>query len=242
MSLMKLQLNALQSLCFALGLTVALPQSGIAQPLSNRIDNVPMYGQPGQERPAHLRELDDKFVAEAVAGLGSRAAASDAWWREGERFFGERNFDFAMRRYNQAWLLNPKSFRPYWGFARVLLESDRTEEAIRQFERANELIDDSFEKPALLTDTASVYTFLGRRAQSPEAAQENFSRARGLLQQAIESDPKYGNAYKRYAFLLFYQKDFAGAWQQVKLAQSCPDTVVPPAFIRDLQRMMPEPK
>ena len=41
----------------------------------------------------------------------------------------ERNLDFAMRRYNQAWLLNPSGFKPYWGIARVLMESGRPDES-----------------------------------------------------------------------------------------------------------------
>ena len=91
----------------------ATPIYGFAQALANRIDDVPMYGQPDTERPASLKELDEKFIAEAVAGAGSREAASDTWWRQAEEFFAQRNFDLAMRRYNQARLLNSKSFRPH---------------------------------------------------------------------------------------------------------------------------------
>jgi tetratricopeptide (TPR) repeat protein len=221
---------------------VATPIPGLAQALAKRIDNVPMYGQPDTERPDSLKEQDEKFIAEAVAGLGSREAASHAWWRQAEEFFARRNLDLAMRRYNQAWLLNPKSFRPYWGFARVALEQGRADEAIRHFERATELIDDAFEKPALLTDTAGAYTFLGNEAQRGEAAQANYNRARALLSQAIAADPNYGNAYKRLAFLLYYQKDYVGAWEQVKLARSREGTQLPLAFIEDLRRMLAEPQ
>ena len=91
----------------------ATPIYGFAQALANRIDDVPMYGKPDTERPASLKELDEKFIAEAVAGAGSREAASDTWWRQAEEFFAQRNFDLAMRRYNQARLLNSKSFRPH---------------------------------------------------------------------------------------------------------------------------------
>jgi tetratricopeptide (TPR) repeat protein len=219
-----------------------MPLIGLAQALSNRIDNVPMYGQPDTERPSTLKELDEKFISEAVAGSGSRESASNLWWRQAEEFFAQRSLDLAMRRYNQAWLLNPSSFRPYWGFARVLLEVGRPEEAIRHFERSAELVDSDFEKPALLTDTASVYTHLARRAKTAEAAQENFKRAKVLLEQAITADPDYGNAYKRFAFLLYYQMDYEGAWRQVKLARMRKDTQLPQAFIDELRRKLPEPQ
>jgi len=34
----------------------------------------------------------------------------------------EGNLDYAMRRYNQSWLLNPNNYQPYWGFGRILLQ------------------------------------------------------------------------------------------------------------------------
>jgi tetratricopeptide (TPR) repeat protein len=177
-----------------------------------------------------------------LAALGSRETASDIWWRQAEVLFAQRNFDLAMRRYNQAWLLNPKSFRPYWGFARVLVERGRAEEAIRHFDRALELIDSDFQKPALLADTANACTLLGQKSVSPEDARENYKRAGALLSQAIAIDPEYGNAYKRLAFLLYDQKEYAGAWAQVKLARARKDVYFPRAFMDDLSRMMPEPQ
>ena len=92
-----------------------------------RIDNVPMYGQPGAERPAVLKQADEDFIAHAMAmvrehtGKTTRREASEEWWLIGEDFMGKGNTDFAMRRYNQAWLLDPENYQPYWGFGQAML-------------------------------------------------------------------------------------------------------------------------
>jgi hypothetical protein len=65
-----------------------------------------MYGQPEIPRPDFLKKADEVFIKQAVAGLGSREKASEAWWLEGEKYMAQGNLDFAMRRYNQSWLLN----------------------------------------------------------------------------------------------------------------------------------------
>jgi len=118
-----------------------------------RIDNIPMYGQPEIARPDSLKKADEDFIAKASAGFdGNRRAASDAWIAEGDRYMRERNLDYAMRRYNQAWLLNPDGYKPYWGFARVTLEQQKFDEAFRYFEKARQLIDDKYQEAALVSD------------------------------------------------------------------------------------------
>lgn len=80
-----------------------------------RIDNIAMYGQPEIARPDFLKKADEDFIKQATSGFGSREAASKAWFAEAEKFMSQRNLDFAMRRYNQSWLLNPNNYQPYWG-------------------------------------------------------------------------------------------------------------------------------
>ena len=95
--------------------------NGCASPTGGqRIDNIPMYGQPEITRPDFLKKADEDFIAKASGGFGGdRKAASDAWIAQADKYMREENLDYAMRRYNQAWLLNPDSYKPYWGFARV---------------------------------------------------------------------------------------------------------------------------
>ena len=63
--------------------------------------------------------------------------------------------DIAMRRFNEAWLLNPKNYQAFWGFGAVLSEQGKLVEAIEQLETARELIDDPKQRVALLSDLGS---------------------------------------------------------------------------------------
>jgi len=83
--------------------------SGCVSGGGTRIDNFPMYGQPGIERPEFLKKADAEFIEKAVSGIGSREDASEVWWHEADRYMNEGNLDYAMRRYNQSWLLNPNN-------------------------------------------------------------------------------------------------------------------------------------
>ena len=224
---------------FALAAAMAAMAHG--QQLTKRIDNLPLYGQPGIERSPEMRRLDDAFIAEAVAGLGTRERASEAWWAEGERFAAAGNFDYAMRRYNEAWLLNPNSFKPYWGIARVLLESDRVEESKLYFSRAVELVDDRYQEPALLCDAANAHVFSAKQSTDPEAKRASFAEADALYAKALKLDPEYGNACKRYAMSLYYQGAYAKAWGMVHEAQQRPGVEIPPGFLEALAHALPEP-
>jgi tetratricopeptide (TPR) repeat protein len=122
-------------------------------------DNLPMYGQPAISRPDTLKKADDEFIRQAAASIGSREAASKAWNTQAEEFMRKGDLNYAMRRYNQSWLLNPDNYQPYWGFGRVVLERDQLDEAILYFEKAKKLINDPYQKVALLTDTGIAYSF-----------------------------------------------------------------------------------
>ncbi len=177
---------------FAVGLL-----SGCVTTDGTRIDNVPMYGHPALERPEALKRADKEFIKQASESLGGREKASVAWWVEGDKYMREGNLDYAMRRYNQSWLLNPNSFRPYWGFGRVLLEEGQFEESIKHLEKANQLVDDEYQKVALLTDTASVYSVKANNSASGSNERTKyFSLANRLFEESTKRDPTYPNSWR----------------------------------------------
>ena len=200
-----------------------------------RIDSFPLYGQPEVERPAFLKQADEAFIEKAVSGFGSREKASQAWFAEGERLMGRGNLDVAMRRYNQAWLLNPDNYGPYWGFARILLEQDKLEDSIRFFEKAETLIDDLYQKVALLSDMGSAYTYKGKQVP------RYFSQANAKFSESTGLDPGYGNAWRRWAYSLYEQGDYRGAWEKVNRAESAHARPFPDSFIAKLKSKMPRP-
>jgi tetratricopeptide (TPR) repeat protein len=217
---------------------------GCATGPGGRIDNIPMYGQPGIPRPDILKRADDDFIRKASEGLGSRENASKTWAIEGDRFMSEGNLDFAMRRYNQAWLLNSNNFQPYWGFGRVLLELGKLDEALEHFETANKLIDDPYQKVALLADTATAYSTKGNRTtvDNPKERAKYFNMANQFYEGSVRLDATYPNAWRSWARSLYFEGRYAEAWDKVKKAKSLKAPAFPPSFIKALDEKMPEPK
>jgi len=209
-----------------------------------RIDNIPMYGQPAIPRPEHLKKADEDFIKEAVAGLGTREKASKVWFAQGDEYMQKRNLDFAMRRYNQSWLLNPNNYQPYWGFGRVMLERGKFEEAIQHLERAKDLVDDQYQKIALLVDLGTAYSVSAETVVKTSATDgaRFFALANQTYSEALSLDPKYGNGWRRWAMSLYEQGDYAQAWEKVKQARAQNARPLPPAFLRALEQKMPEPR
>jgi tetratricopeptide (TPR) repeat protein len=203
---------------------------GCVPPGAVRIDNVPMYGQPEVERPEVLKKADEDFIKQVTAAFGSREAASKAWWAQAEKFMREGNLDFAMRRYNQSWLLNPNNYQPYWGFGRVSLEHGKIDEAIRFLEKAEELNDDPYQKVALLADMGTAYTL------------KDFAKANAKFAESVKLEADYPDTWRRWAFSLYMQGDYTGAWEKVAKAESLNAESFPPKFLSELESKKPRPK
>lgn len=101
-----------------------------------RIDEVPMYG--GMDRSAipEVKAADEKFISDVSASFGSRNKASLMWVNQGYKFYREDKLGMAMRRFNQAWLLNPENPEVYAGFASVLNDQGKSCAAAEQMEKA----------------------------------------------------------------------------------------------------------
>ncbi len=221
----------------------AIPAHGASQPDSVRVDNLPMYGQPDVERTDHLKLLDEHFIANAVKTFGSREKASRDWYAQGEVFMNQGNLDFAMRRYNQSWLLDPKNYQPYWGFGRVLLSQKNCDEAFRQFARARELVNDDPRKMALLSDSGIAYGYCATLISGSyrEAREKFFENANRLFAESTRLDPSYAVAWFRWSQVLLEQGRAKEAWEKVRKAQSAGYPVPADHLVR-LRRRMPEPQ
>jgi len=221
---------------------VALLLSGCATPSGEqRIDNIPMYGQPAIQRPEFLKKADEDFIRKASAGLGGREAASKAWWAQAEKFMSQGNLDFAMRRYNQSWLLDPNNFQPYWGFGRVMAERDRLDEAIQHLQKAKLLCNDSYQKVALLADLGTAYSYKAEGLSVDHERFRYFQLSSQAFMESTKLDPTYANAWKRCAHSLYREGKYQDSREKIKKARAlgAPDTDV---FVENLAKKMPEPK
>jgi tetratricopeptide (TPR) repeat protein len=210
-------------------------------PNEQRIDNIPMYGQPAIPRPPELLKADAQFIESAVAGMGSREKAAVAWAIQGDEFMAGGELHMAMRRYNQAWLLDPGSFRPYWGFGRVMLARGAFTDALEYFDRAVALCNDPFQKVALLSDAGTAYSGKAASLPAAQAGERDvlFRKANALFSESAGLEPGYGNVYFRWAQSLYREGRYKDAWEKVRLARAN-KYPVPEGFVRGLAEKHPE--
>ncbi|MBI3221630.1 MAG: hypothetical protein HYZ46_00760 [Nitrosomonadales bacterium] len=219
--------------------------SGCAMQPTIRSDEIlPMYGQPEAIRSDEQKWADEEFIKQAAASFsGSRERASTALWREGEEQVDRGNLDFAMKRYNQSWLLNPNNYRPYWGFGRVLAQKEKPDEAIAQLERALQLIDDPYQKVALLSDRGMVYSQKAfyTNAENKRELAHWFELANASFEESTSMDASYKNSWFGWARSLYFEGRYAEAWVKVKKAREL-GVSFPISFIKSLGEKMTEPQ
>lgn len=111
------------------------------------INKLPMYGR--CEKTASQKRADEKFIEQMTQHPRSRTDAADYFARLGWNVLYKGDRSLAIKRFNQAWLLNPKSQLALWGFAAICLDRGQAKEAVSYFRMA---IDSGPENPSLRRD------------------------------------------------------------------------------------------
>ena len=143
-----------------------------------------------------------------------------------------------MRRFNEAWLLNPNSPQPYWGFGAILHDQGKVHEALAMLNRASEL--DPL-NPRLIADLARVVALRATVARTTAEREMYFTRACELFEKANALEPRSGHSYGLWASALYDQGRYAKAWEKVHKAKEL-RAAIPEQFLRMLREKMAEPK
>jgi tetratricopeptide (TPR) repeat protein len=201
-----------------------------------------MYG--GMDRNAYpqLKAGDEQLIRDATGAFSSREAASKAWVDQGFRFYNNNDSPAAMRRFNQAWLLNPKNPEVYWGFAAVLYDRNQYCQALNMVELG---MSKGSMQPGFLPDAALIYTGCGweNKALTPEARQAYYLKSEELFAKAY-ADPSVRKEYTlfHWARAMYARADYAGAWAKVSEYRKVVGKEFAEEFLVNLRAKMPEPK
>jgi tetratricopeptide (TPR) repeat protein len=151
----------------------------VKQPVNQdaRIDEIPMYGGIDRSKVPKLKAGDEKFISDVTAHFGSREKASVVWINQGYRFYRQDQIGMAMRRFNQAWLLNPNNPDVYAGFAAVLHDQKKSCDAMKMMEKALALDPPTFH--GIYPDAARIVTLcaISDKTLSPSAKAELIARS-----------------------------------------------------------------
>jgi len=148
----------------------------IGEPVTRRYppNQVPMFD--GKASDPESRRINDKFVDDALSkGYTRRRGAEEAVTR-GFEFIDRDDYETAMKRFNQAWLLDPEYAEVYRGFAVLTFLRDRNPE------RADALFRHGLQTAKPEADTFASYAHFLLFANRPREAVP-------ILEEALERHP-----------------------------------------------------
>lgn len=197
--------------------TIAAALTAFSKPLP--VDQQPMYG--GQERTEAMKKADDEFL-EKVASMGyTRESGSAKSVELGWQYFFKGDIATAMRRFNQAWLLNSENGDVYHGFAVVTAERGGSlQEAERYFRMA---LTKAGVDPYVYVDYARLLNVHGR-----------FDDALVQGQNAIAADPRTRNARIQISYSYYSKKDASNACYWGRQAKEHGDVIDPPNYVEGI--------
>ncbi|MEE4161449.1 MAG: carbohydrate binding domain-containing protein [Woeseiaceae bacterium] len=101
------------------------------------VNELPMYGE--FEKTAWQKQADETFMATVLPDFGNdRGAAADRFAEEAWKFVYGGDNTTAIKRFNQAWLLDPENTKALWGFAVISRARGKTDAALRFYALAIE--------------------------------------------------------------------------------------------------------
>ncbi|HWX34821.1 MAG TPA: hypothetical protein VNZ53_46265 [Steroidobacteraceae bacterium] len=202
-------------------------------------DELPMYGGLDRNSNPNLKRIDDQFIADVTKQFGSREKASDLFVEQGIRFYSSDNYPKAMRRFNQAWLLNPNNPDAYWGFAMVYHDKQQPCEAQKMIDIA---LDHGLHKPIALADAGRVITLCASHNNdlSNDDRTIEYARSESMYTKAIAEAPKNDYILSSWATAYYWRGNYAQSWKKVEEARSV-GAIFPGKFIEMLRAKMPEP-
>ena len=205
-------------------LIIALAAGAVAANASEQYrppNEIPMYG--GVNSPAQAT-ADQKFF-EAVRKTGrSFEDASDHAAMRGWQALKKGDLSTAMKRLNQAWLLNKENGGVYWGFAIIVMERDQDFVSSEKFfRRALELVPNNI---VLIQDFAKVlgmraenYIMWGHKKESAEYYKESNKYYEKALRIDKNADKVHAGMATNYMNLMKFELAFHHAKIAVERGQ-----------------------
>jgi tetratricopeptide (TPR) repeat protein len=167
-----------------------------------------------------LKAADEKFISDVTAHFGSREKAAARWVNQAYAFYHQDQLGMAMRRFNQAWLLNPDNPEIYAGFASILHEQGKPCDAMKMMEKALALNPPTFQ--GIYPDAGRIVTLcaISDKTLSPSAKGELIARSEALYEKAEKIEPDKRYIYSSWATAYYWRGQYSDAWRMVAKARA----------------------
>jgi hypothetical protein len=215
--------------------------SGVSvDPRLRSIDQVPMYGGFDRSIIPELQKADEAFIESTASAFGGRKRASKVWVDQGFVHYKRDELDMAMRRFNQAWLLDPENPEVYWGFGSVMHDRGFAFGAYNMQMRAYKL---GFRDAGFLADLGRVAALRTIEVSdlSPEERSSYLAESDSFYAQAVVSGEDLAYVYDSWSSVNYLIGNYSVAWEKLKTARVYGGGVNA-EFVEALVQKMPEPR
>ena len=175
---------------------------------SDKVNLLPMFGE--IKKSAEQLEIDKDFIAECDKHFKDRNEATQYHVDKGWECFYQNDLNTAMKRFNQAWLLDSLNADVYWGFGNILGNQQKYQESLRYFEKSLSL---NPENPQVWYCSATSYGQLFFQTKDVTL----LNKAIDNLKQSVSLDPTNALAYGQLTacYSCFNQKDSARKYLEI---------------------------
>ena len=175
-------------------------------PRQRSINEIPEYGN--QPKSPEMLQADQEFLA---LTKGKKKESFDHMMNVGWSFFQRGDIGTAIKRFNQAWLIDSTRYESYWGFAAAEGRLNNFETSKHYYEKAlNHGGDTKILNPE--------YAIVLREQAKAENNSEKLANADNLFMSEIEAGNE--KAACIYAYQLYRDNKKEEA---CKIMESCPD-------------------
>ena len=207
------------------------------------IDQIPMYGGIDRLKNTELAAGDIRLIEDATKEFGSKREASQAFVDRGFRLYQSNDLVGAMKRFNQAWLIDESNPEVYHGFGSIIFDKGQNCEAMELLSMAlgKDWGDRTQNQPGYLADLGMIislcaYTKGHRKWGSKKALIKKSNKTFKDSENLIKSPYLYDKWWQA----LYWRGDYKEAWakvQKMREAGGFPH----PVYLNALRERMPEP-
>ena len=169
------------------------------------INLIPMYG--GVKKSRALQKADARLLAD----FPNRREAATQFAKRGWDYFYAKDPETAIKRFNQAWLLDSTNAEAYWGFGVIEGGRRHNTDALRYLQRSIQL---NPTKKRILVDVAEA--LIGRYELTHQPADLDSALVQlRLFLLSIPDGKLTTEANMRFAVVYYLKRDYFAAWQYV---------------------------
>ena len=167
-----------------------------------QINLQPEYGNV-KKTNGELQE-DKEFIGFSLKNDTTPRKASEHLVRLGFTHLYQGDIETAMRRFNQAWLLDPTNENAYWGYGAIYFTFNDSKSALEQYEKGLKINPKSSN---ILTDKATVYMILFENGKDIV----NLDKAILIFGQSYNIDPLNQNTLFKLSVCYYFKSDCKNA-------------------------------